>query len=219
MTRIKSCGITTLEDAQLAAELGAWAVGLILWPGSPRACAPAAAEEIGAALHRRCEVAGVFVNATLDEVALAADRYGLTLLQLHGDEGPIYCREAARRTGCKVVKAVRVKDAASVRGIEAYGTDYHLLDAYVAGARGGTGETFAWDLLRHHRGSVPVVLSGGLTADNVGAAIAATRPFAVDSASGTEAAPGRKDPAKLAALARAVELADERAGNVSEIGA
>jgi phosphoribosylanthranilate isomerase len=210
VTRFKSCGITNLDDAQLAADLGAWAVGLILWPDSPRACAPAAAEQIGAALHRRCEVAGVFVNATLDEVALAADRYGLSLLQLHGDEGPVYCREAARRTGCKVMKAVRVKDAASVRGIEAYATDYHLLDAYVPGTRGGTGETFAWELLRHHRGSVPVVLSGGLTADNAGAAIAAARPFAVDSASGTEAAPGRKDPAKMEALVRAVALADER---------
>ncbi len=219
MTRVKHCGITSLDDAQLAADLGAWAVGLILWPESPRACAPAAAEEIGAALHRRCEVAGVFVNATLDEVALAADRYGLSLLQLHGDEGPVYCREAARRTGCKVMKAVRVKDAASVRGIEAFGTDYHLLDAYVPGIRGGTGATFEWDLLRHHRGSVPVVLSGGLTADNVGAAIAATRPFAVDSASGTEAVPGRKDPAKLEAFARAVAQADEHAGEAAEIGA
>jgi len=210
VTRFKSCGITNLDDAQLAADLGAWAVGLILWPGSPRACKPAAAEQIGAALHRRCEVAGVFVNATLDEVALAADRYGLSLLQFHGDEGPIYCREAARRTGCKVMKAVRVKDAASVRGIEAFGTDFHLLDACVPGVRGGTGQTFEWDLLRHHRGSVPVVLSGGLTADNVGEAIAATHPFAVDSASGNEAAPGRKDPAKMEAFVRAVALADER---------
>ena len=210
VTRIKSCGITSLADAELAVELGAWAVGLVLWPDSPRACAPAVAEEIGATLHRRCEIAGVFVNATLDDVALAADRYGLTLLQLHGDEGPAYCREAARRTGCKVMKAVRVKDAASVRGVEAFGTDYHLLDACVPGVRGGTGQTFEWDLLRHHRGSVPVVLSGGLTADNVGAAIAATRPFAVDSASGTEAAPGVKDRAKLEAFARAVTRADER---------
>jgi phosphoribosylanthranilate isomerase len=210
VTRFKSCGITNLDDAQRCADLGAWAVGLILWPGSPRVCQPAAAEQIGAALHRRCEIAGVFVNATLDEVALAADRYGLSLLQFHGDEGPIYCREAARRTGCKTMKAVRVKDAASVRGIEAFGTDFHLLDAYVPDVRGGTGATFEWDLLRHHRGSVPVVLSGGLTADNVGEAIAVTQPFAVDSASGTESKPGRKDPAKLEAFVRAVALADER---------
>ncbi|NLT06501.1 MAG: phosphoribosylanthranilate isomerase [Solirubrobacterales bacterium] len=209
MTRIKTCGITTLADAELAVELGAWAVGLVLWPDSPRACAPDAAEEIGAALHRRCEVAGVFVNATLDEVALAADRYGLTILQLHGDEGPAYCREAARRTGAKVMKAVRVKDAATVRGLGAFRTDYHLLDAYVPGRRGGTGESFAWELLANRRGSVPLVLSGGLSPDNVGAAIATAWPFAVDSASGTEAAPGRKDPAKLRAFARAVAAADE----------
>lgn len=209
MTRVKCCGITGLDDARMAVDLGAWAVGLILWPGSARACPPEAAEEIGAVLHRRCEVTGVFVNATLDEVALAADRCALTLLQLHGDEGPAYCREAARRTGCRVMKAVRIKDAVSVRGLGAFRTDYHLLDAYVAGARGGTGETFAWDLVRHHRGSVPVVLSGGLDADNVGEAIAAVRPFAVDSASGTEASPGRKDPARMEALFRSVAAADE----------
>ena len=210
MTRVKSCGITNLDDAELAAELGAWAVGLILWPGSGRACPPAAAEEIGAVLHRRCEVAGVFVNAPLDELGLAADRFGLTLLQLHGDEGPAYCREAARRTGAKVMKAVRVKDAATVRGLGSFNTDYHLLDAYVPDRRGGTGETFAWDLVRHHRADVPLVLSGGLTADNVGAAIAAVAPFAVDSASGTEASPGCKDPALMRAFFKAVEAADSR---------
>jgi phosphoribosylanthranilate isomerase len=209
VTRVKHCGIADLADAELAVELGAWAVGLILWPHSPRACDVAEAERIGAALHRRCEVAGVFVNAPLDELALAADRCQLTLLQLHGDEGPAYCREAARRTGAKVTKAVRVKDAATVRDLDAYPTDYHLLDAYVRGARGGTGETFAWELARRHRGSVPVVLSGGLTADNVGEAIAAVRPYAVDCASGTEAAPGRKDHAKLRAFALAVAAADE----------
>src|SRR5690606_32842522 len=130
VTRFKSCGITNLDDAQRCADLGASAVGLTLWAGSPPACPPAAADQSGAALHRRCETAGVFVDATPHEVALAADRDGLLLLQFHGDEGPIYCREAARRTGCKTMKAVRVKDAASVRGIEAFGTTFHLLDAY-----------------------------------------------------------------------------------------
>jgi phosphoribosylanthranilate isomerase len=108
------------------------------------------------------------------------------------------------------MKAIRVKDAASVRGVEPFHTDFHLLDAYVPGTRGGTGETFAWDLVRHHPGSVPVVLSGGLTPDNVAESIAAVRPYAVDSASGTEASPGRKDPAKLEALFRAVAAVDER---------
>jgi len=208
VTRIKICGVSTVEDARLAAELGAWAVGLVLWPGSPRACSPDEAATIGAELRRAVEVVGVFVNATLDEVALAADAFVLTLLQLHGDEGPAYCREAARRTGCRVMKAARVKDAASIRRLEPFRTDLHLLDAHAADARGGTGATFDWDLVREHREGVPVVLSGGLNADNVGEAIAAVRPFAVDTASGTEAAPGVKDPRKLTAFFRAVAAAD-----------
>jgi phosphoribosylanthranilate isomerase len=207
VTRVKTCGITSLDDARRCAQLGAWALGLIFWPGSPRRCPPEAAEEIGAALRRELELVGVFVNATLDEVAQTAERTGLTLLQLHGDEGPAYCREAARRTGCKVMKAVRVKDGAQVRALEAFRTDLHLLDAYVPGTRGGTGESFNWELARLHRGPAKVVLSGGLTPENVAEAIAAGRPWAVDTASGTEAEPGRKDPAKLKAFFRAVETA------------
>ena len=211
MTQVKACGITRLEDAELAAGLGAWAIGMIMWADSPRACAPAAAEEIGAALKRRTELAGVFVNAPLDDVVELADRAGLTLLQLHGDEGPAYCREVARRTGCKVMKAARVRDAASIRALEPFRVDYHLLDAHVSGRRGGTGEVFNWEIARGHRGPVPMVLSGGLQADNVAAGIRATRPFAVDTASGTESAPGRKDPAKLRAFFRAVSHADAAA--------
>ncbi len=211
-TKVKICGITDSGDARLAVEMGAWAAGLILWPGSPRACTPEAAEEIGALLHRRAEVAGVFVNATLDDVALAADRFGLTLLQLHGDEGPAYCREAARRTGCRVMKAARIRDVASVRGLEAFGTDLHLLDTHVPGRRGGTGEPFDWTLVGVHRRRVPLVLSGGLGPANVAEAIEAVAPFAVDSASATESEPGRKDPELLDALFGAVAAADrERA--------
>ena len=108
VTRVKFCGITRVEDAELAAELGAWAVGLIFWPGSPRRCPPEQAAAVAAAVRRRVEVAGVFVNAHLDEVAATADTVGLTLIQLHGDEGPAYCSEVARRTGAKVIKAARV---------------------------------------------------------------------------------------------------------------
>ena len=208
MTKVKICGITSAGDARQAADLGAWAVGLIMWPGSPRACSDDAAEEIGAMLHRRCEVTGVFVNATLDEVALAADRFGLSRLQLHGDEGPAYCREARRRTGCKVMKAQMVKDAASVRDLAAFHTDFHMLDANVPGMLGGTGETFSWELASAHLGDVPLVLSGGITPENAAAAVRTVRPFAVDSASGTEAAPGRKDPEKVAGLFAAVQAAD-----------
>ena len=208
MTRVKICGITNPADARRAADLGAWAIGMIFWPESPRMCAVEDAEAIGAELHRRLELVGVFVNAPLDEVALIADRCGLTMVQLHGDEGPAYCREAARRTGCKVMKAMRVRDAAQIRALQPFHTDFHLLDAHSDRAPGGTGESFDWELARLHPGDPPLVLSGGLGADNVGEAIAAVRPFAVDTASGTEAAPGRKDPARLTAFFRAVEAAD-----------
>jgi phosphoribosylanthranilate isomerase len=204
VTKIKFCGITGLDDAELAIAAGAWAIGLIFWPGSPRRCQPATAVEIAAAGKRRVEVAGVFVNATLDHVAELADAVGLTMLQLHGDEGPAYCAEAARRTGCKVIKAVRVRSRADVQAVAPFHTDYHLLDSYTAGVPGGTGETFAWEIARAHRRSVPVLLSGGLSPDNVADAIAEVRPFAVDVASGVERAPGVKDPDKLTAFAAAV---------------
>lgn len=205
---VKSCGTTSLEDARLAADLGAWAVGMIFWPDSPRACDPEVGEQIGAELRRRVELVGVFVNSTLDEVAELADRCSLGILQLHGDEGPAFCREAARRTGCRVMKAVRVKDAGSVRALASYEVDFNLLDAYVPGRRGGTGETFNWGLVEEYHRAAPLVLSGGLTPGNVAEAIAATHPFAVDCASGTEAAPGRKDPARLEAFFRAAGRVD-----------
>jgi phosphoribosylanthranilate isomerase len=206
--RIKFCGITNVEDARLAVEAGAWALGTILWPGSERHCAPDEAARIAGELHRRAEIAGVFVNQPLDEVCGLADGIGLTLVQLHGDEGPSYCAEVARRTGAKVIKAARVGAGSDVQAMEAFHTDFHLLDTHRSGQWGGTGETFDWELVRLRRTTVPLILSGGLTADNVAAAIAATHPFAVDVASGTEASPGVKDSDKLRAFAAAVEGAE-----------
>jgi phosphoribosylanthranilate isomerase len=205
--KIKFCGITSLGDARLAVEAGAWAIGLNFWPGSTRVCDPGVAVEIGASLKRRVEVAGVFVNPTLAELAQTAEAVGLTAIQLHGDEGPAFCTETARRTGCKVIKAVRVHSRADIQALVRFHTDYHLLDSYVPGRRGGSGETFEWELARAHRGTVPVILSGGLRPDNVGEAIAVVQPFAVDVASGVEDSPGHKDPAKLAAFAAAVAAA------------
>lgn len=211
MTNVKVCGITNMADAERAAELGAWAVGLIFHDPSPRACALPDAEEIGHALKRaEPEVVGVFVNRPLEEVAAIADACSLSMLQLHGDEGPAYCDEAARRTGCKVMKAVQVRDRSSLTALRTFHVDFHLLDAHHPDLRGGTGATFDWDLIRSRR-RVPMVLSGGLTPENVADGIAATRPFAVDSASGTEAEPGRKDPARLEAFFRAVARADDAA--------
>jgi phosphoribosylanthranilate isomerase len=198
--KVKICGLTNLDDARRAADLGAWALGLIFHEPSPRACAESDALEIAAALHRRALVCGVFVNRPLGEVVAAADRIGLTMLQLHGDEGPAYCAEAARRTGCRVIKAVQVRSQADLRAVEAFHTDFHMLDAHAPGLRGGTGETFDWELLRGRRTRVPVILSGGLTPANVAEGVAIAAPYAVDVASGVEAEPGRKDPARLEAF-------------------
>ena len=207
-SKIKFCGITSLGDARAAVDAGAWAIGMIFWPGSPRRCDPVAATELANAFKRRAEIVGVFVNPTLEDVVRTADAVGLTAVQLHGDEGPSFCAEAARRTGCKVIKATRVRSRADIQALVPFHTDYHLLDSHVPGRRGGSGETFEWELARAHRGPVPVILSGGLTAANVAEAIAAVGPFAVDVASGVEATPGRKDPAKLRAFAAAVRTAD-----------
>jgi phosphoribosylanthranilate isomerase len=205
--RVKVCGITNIEDAEAAAGLGAWAIGLNHHPESPRFCPPDIAAEIGAALKRRCEVAGVFVNSTLDDVARAAENAQLTMLQLHGEEGPAFCAEAARRTGCKVIKAMRVRSAADVRGAEAYRTDFHLLDAYRPELPGGTGESFDWELAAAHRSTIPLILAGGLRPENVGEAIEVAHPFAVDVASGVESEPGRKDRGKLEAFFERVQAA------------
>jgi phosphoribosylanthranilate isomerase len=208
--RIKFCGITSVADAELAVSCGAWAIGLILWPGSKRACDPAEGVRISNAVRRKVEVAGVFVNQSLDEVAALADMLHLSMIQLHGDEGPAYAKEVARRTGAKVIKAQSVRLASDVVAIQAFRTDFHLLDTHREGQRGGTGETFDWAMLARRTSRVPLILSGGLTPENVADAIAAVHPFAVDVASGTEASPGVKDPDKMRAFAAAVRgTADE----------
>ena len=203
-TNIKFCGITSVQDAEHAASAGAWAIGLIFWPGSPRGVGLEQAVEIAAAVKRRLEVVGVFVNPTLDEVAATAEAVSLSMLQLHGHEGPAFCAEAARRTGCKVIKAARVRSGADIQALASFHTDFHLLDSHSPGRPGGTGETFQWELARSHRGPVPVILSGGLTPENVGVAIATIRPYAVDVASGVERSPGVKDPDRLRAFADSV---------------
>jgi phosphoribosylanthranilate isomerase len=205
--RVKFCGMTSLEDAHEAARLGAWAIGLNHHPESPRYCDPAVAAEIGGQLRRRLEVVGVFVNPRLGELAAAVENESLTMIQLHGEEGPAFCQEAARRTGCKVIKAMRVRSAADVHAAEAYRTAFHLLDAYRPGTPGGTGESFDWELLAGRRSQVPLILAGGLTPDNVARAVSVARPFAVDVASGVEAELGVKDHALMASFAERAQRA------------
>jgi phosphoribosylanthranilate isomerase len=205
MTKVKICGITRLEDADRAIELGAWALGFILWPPSKRHVDAAVAAGIVRQVRRKVETVGVFVNQPIDEIADRVDILGLTHVQLHGDEGPSFCSAVAQRTGAKVIKAVRIGHAADLRDLERFHTDYHLLDTSKDGQYGGTGATWDWKLVAHRRNKIPVILSGGLTAANVADGIAAVQPYAVDVASGVEASPGVKDPDKLEAFFSAVQ--------------
>jgi phosphoribosylanthranilate isomerase len=209
--RVKFCGITNMDDAAEAVRLGAWAVGLIHFGGSPRNVEPAVAAGIAAAFRRKCEIVGVFVNPTLEEVARAVEDEQLTMVQLNGEEGASFCSEVARRTGVKVAKAVHVASAADVHAAEAFRTDFHLFDRAARGQWGGTGESFDWELLRGHRSGVPAILAGGLRPDNVAAAIEIARPYAVDVASGVELEPGRKDHAAMQAFYAAANPLDAEA--------
>jgi phosphoribosylanthranilate isomerase len=205
---VKLCGLTNLPDAELAADLGVWALGMIFYRSSPRACSLAEAERIARRLRRKVELCGVFVNAPIEEVVATSEALGLALVQLHGDEGPAFCAEVKRRSGARVIKARQAQSPGDVRELARYHVDFHLLDARsrkpgAAHLRGGTGETFDWSLLAARRSHVPLILSGGLAPENVAGAVAAVHPFAVDSASGTESAPGRKDPRRMAAFVAA----------------
>ncbi len=210
---MKICGLTTLPDAELACSLGAWAVGMVFYEPSPRRCSIEQAADICAQLRRRVELCGVFVNAAPDYVVATADELGLTLLQLHGDEGPAMCAQLARRTGARVIKAIQVASAGDVRDSERFHVDFHLFDTRPSSRaaeqlRGGTGQSFDWELVASRHSRIPMILSGGLHAGNVGEAIAVARPWAVDVASGTEQSPGRKDPERMRAFFAAVAAAD-----------
>lgn len=207
--RVKICGLTRLEDAELAAQLGAWALGMVFYEPSPRRCSLDEALRISSVMRRRVQLCGVFVNESLETIERRTEELALTLVQLHGDEGPSFCAEVARRTGAQVIKAVQVSGHADVQDLARFHVDYHLVDARSraterSGLRGGTGETFDWELLAARHSDVPLILSGGLRPDNAAEAVAAVHPFAVDTASGTEAAPGLKDHERLRAFFEAV---------------
>jgi phosphoribosylanthranilate isomerase len=203
MVRIKICGITNLEDALLAAELGADALGFIFYPKSPRKVAPEAARAIIAQLPPFVASVGVFVDEDAASVQELATRVGLDWVQLHGQESPDYCRNLGRR----VIKGFRIKDEKSLMELEPYRdvVQAFLLDTYRKGQVGGTGEIFDWRLARETKKYGPIILAGGLTPENVAQAITIVEPQAVDAASGTEASPGKKDPAKLKAFFQAIK--------------
>jgi phosphoribosylanthranilate isomerase len=186
--RVKICGITTYEDARAALDAGADMLGFNFYPHSPRCIAPAAAAAIRARLAAEVRVVGVFVDATREQVTAAADTVGLSVLQFHGQETAAYCRGWTH----PVIKAIRVRDADAAHEARSYAVDFILADAYVEGQPGGTGRRIATEMLEGFD-SGRLILAGGLTPENVGAAVRAIHPFAVDVASGVETSPGRKD--------------------------
>ena len=186
--RVKVCGITNLDDALAAADAGAWALGFNFYTRSKRYVSPAAAGQIIARLPRSVCSVGVFVDEARGFIAAIARRLDLCALQFHGHEPPELCRAWPQ----KVVKAIRVRDRAAVLQARAYDVDFILADAYVEGQLGGTGTRVALELLEGFDRQ-RLILAGGLTVDNVAAAVRAVRPFAVDVASGVEAKPGKKD--------------------------
>lgn len=191
MVKVKVCGITRPEDARLAADAGADAIGLV-FADSPRKVSMEEAREIAAALPDNVLKVGVFVNAGTEEVLRVADEVGLDYAQLHGDEGPEDVTEL-RAGGLKVMKAVRVRDAGSLEDLDRYGADLYLLDAYSEKARGGTGERFDWDLAKSLVGRGNIVVSGGLGPENVREAVGLFDPYGVDASSALEDSPGIKN--------------------------
>jgi phosphoribosylanthranilate isomerase len=203
--KVKICGITNLPDGMAAADAGADALGFVFYDQSPRAIPVEAAAALIRQLPPFVLKVGVFVNASEDLVVRAIRECGLNLLQFHGDETPEYCLQF----GLMSMKAIRVRDAASLRALLGYHTDAWLLDAYSPDRHGGTGETFNWDLALEARDwGRPIFLAGGLTPENVAEAVRRARPYAVDVSSGVEATPGRKDHAKLKAFIQASKSVD-----------
>ncbi len=193
MIKVKICGITNIDDALLAVDAGADALGFVFHRKSPRCIEPEQAAEIIGRLPPFVLSVGLFVNAELDFVNATAQRCRLEIVQLHGDETPDFCRGVNRR----VVKAFRVKDQHSLDPMKDYRVSGYLLDAYAPQAYGGTGLTFNWEIARDAAKYGPIILAGGLTPDNVRMAVETVRPYAVDVSSGVEASPGRKDPLKV----------------------
>jgi phosphoribosylanthranilate isomerase len=191
MTMVKVCGITNAGDARVAADAGADAVGLV-FAESPRRMSVEEARGVCIALPENVLRVGVFVDVEPAEILRVSRELGLDLVQLHGDETPETVT-AVREGGVKVMKAVRVRDAASLEALDGYEADLFLLDAYSEKVRGGTGERFDWGLAKSLRGRDNIVVSGGLGPENVREAVEFFEPFGVDASSSLEDGPGRKN--------------------------
>ncbi|HUF13999.1 MAG TPA: hypothetical protein VMN78_12925 [Longimicrobiales bacterium] len=210
--RLKVCGLTTPADAALAASLGADALGVVLWPLSPRAVDPAAAAAILAAAPAGVVRVGVFVDPVLGEVTHAVEACALDFVQLSGEEAPSFARAVAARTGARIIRTVHVDGSASIDRFADYPADLFLLDAPRRAGAGGTGERFDWrDAARLPWPRERVIVAGGLRVENVAAALETLRPAAIDVCSGVELSPGRKDPVALRRFIETVRRHDHPA--------
>ena len=204
--KVKICGITNPADGLAAAEAGADALGFVFYDKSPRNISVTTAAGIIRQLPAFLVKVGVFVNAPADLVVRAVGECGLGLLQFHGEETPDYCLQF----GVMSMKAFRLGDTATLQTLKDYPTDAWLLDACTPDKLGGTGERCDWELAAEARKlGRPIFLAGGLTPENVAEAVRRVRPYAVDVSSGVEAAPGRKDPAKVRAFVQAAKSVED----------
>jgi phosphoribosylanthranilate isomerase len=202
--RVKICGLTRVEDAMVAADAGADALGFVLYKESPRCITAEQAQDIISRVPPFVTTVGLFVNQPAHWVRVIAERCGVDTLQFQGDETPAYCEAFAQRS----IKAIRVKDRASLEGMAEYRVRAFVLDAYREGEYGGTGQTFDWDLAVAAKTHGRIILAGGLTPDNVAEAIRRVRPFAVDVSSGVEGSTrGVKDHGKIRAFIQAAKAA------------
>ncbi|MDI1243462.1 MAG: phosphoribosylanthranilate isomerase [bacterium] len=203
MTFVKICGITNLEDASLAVDLGADMIGFNFYRGSKRYVSPKGTASIVEGLTEGITKVGVFVNATIGDILFATKLAHLDSVQLHGNESPQFVAELRDRVETKIIKAIRVRSLSEISSLTGFRVDAILLDTYSATDFGGTGETFDWQIARAGREKVDqLILAGGLSLENVAEAIRIVRPYAVDVASGVESSPRKKDPKKLEAFIR-----------------
>ncbi len=203
MVEVKICGLTAVDDAVRCVELGADAIGLNFWAGSPRCTGIRRARAIVESIRDRAQTVGIFVDAPRSEIAEILKRTGVEWAQLHGDEPP----EVVAALLPRAYKALGVRDGSAVELARRYPGEHLLLDASVPGLRGGTGRTFDWKIARTLANERKLTLAGGLTPDNVAEAVRAVQPFRVDVASGVESEPGRKDPEKVKAFIDAAKNA------------
>jgi len=194
-TKVKICGITNLRDARAAAAAGADLLGFVFYKKSPRYIAPSKARRLIACLPRTVRKVGVFVNEGKERVKAVAASCGLDMVQFHGTETPAYVNSFK---GYGAIKAVRVRDRRSLDGLGRYRADFFLLDTFHRCRFGGTGKRFAWKVLASlEKKKAKIIVSGGLTPENVGGLLRVFQPYGVDVSSGVEKAPGRKDHGKL----------------------